>query len=165
MKVLAAAVTPVLTLTVIGSAYAQNIAPLCDVLEAYQALAAPVGAAYVPGVDVHGKPVVPADLNAVPGVPDKVSVPVTIDMVQRLNMPVPAGMKLDSGWGVIDIYKDGRVLYNDRDLTDPARSACGQPAAPAQTEPQVLNTEPKPVVEQVPKGRAGDDEIIWGEGY
>ena len=133
-------------------AHAQDNAALCAFRAAHKA----PSAAYQPGVDVHGNPVVPADLNApLPGyVPDKINIPVTIDMAQQLHMPLPSGTKLEADAGMIEIYMTGKVMYNGQDITEQTQALCaGQPVPDAKKEPELLASPKK------------DEEIIWGEGH
>lgn len=107
------------------------------------------GVAYQPGVDVRGNPVPPADLNAPPADNfDKISVPITIDLAERLGQNLPVGAKLETNLGTIDVYRDGRVIYNGRDLSEAVKAACGQPQDAAAA-----------------KGQADQNGIIWGEGH
>lgn len=108
--------------------------------------------AYQPGVDVNGNAVAPADLNAAPNmVPDYISVPLTIDLAQRLNYPLPAGTEMKGALGNLSLYKDGRVMFNGQDLSPQAQALCAgkEPpraqAAPAQApaeQDSVMNAEP-----------------------
>lgn len=84
--------------------------------------------AYKPGVDVNGKPVAPADLpstGASIGVPDYIEVPLTVDLAQRLNQPVPEGVKMEGVIGNLRLYKDGKISYNGQDVLPQASAMCG----------------------------------------
>lgn len=173
-------------------AYAQNDLALCR-LRAQHVAAADV--TYKPGVDVHGNPVVPADLNAVPNMmPDVIKIPMNIDLAQRLGN-VPAGMDMKSEMGMAEIHRDGRVTFNGQDLTQQAAVVCGdapaaavntatqvpppvQPASaalPPQTlgqlplapRPTTAAQEPQPQTppSQNPEAPVKKDDIIWGQGY
>lgn len=171
-------------------AFAQNDLALCR-LRAQHVAAADV--TYKPGVDVHGNPVVPADLNAVPNmVPDVIKIPMNIDLAQRLGN-VPAGMDMKSEMGMAEIYRDGRVMYNGQDMTQQVAVVCGaapvvnadaatppppvQPAS-ATLPPHTLGQlplAPRPATAgqeqqqtsptQKPDDPAEKDDIIWGQGY
>lgn len=54
---------------------------------------------YKPGVDVHGKPVVPADLNSGTTIdlPSVIEIPLTLDVIRRLQDRAPAGNDILSG--------------------------------------------------------------------
>lgn len=93
--------------------------------------------AYNPGVDVNGNPVTPVDINpSALGMQDFISVPLTVDLAQRLNFPLPPGTEMQGSLGNLSVYKDGRVNFNGRDLTPQAAALCGgkevPPAATAQ---------------------------------
>ena len=95
--------------------------------------------AYKPGVDVDGNAVAPADLpaqGAAMTVPDYIEVPLTVDMAQRLNQPVPEGVKMEGVIGNLRLYKDGRISYNGTDVLAHTSAMCGkdlkvEPAAEA----------------------------------
>lgn len=87
--------------------------------------------AYKPGVDVRGKPVVPADLNApTMELPRTIVVPLSVDMADRLQSSVD-GLKLEAPLGMVEIHPNGRVVYNDKDLTPQVYALCGREAVPA----------------------------------
>lgn len=80
--------------------------------------------AYQAGVDVHGKPVVPADLdgghNGV--LPQEFSIPLTADLMSFLNLdssalPASAMKRNDIALGTLTIRGD-QVLYNGKPLTN-----------------------------------------------
>lgn len=95
---------------------------------------------YKPGVDVNGNAVAPADLPsttnfaAAPG--DYIEVPMTVDLAQRLNQPIPEGVKMEGIIGNLRLYKDGRINYNGQDVQPQADVMCGNTAAPASTPAQ-----------------------------
>ncbi len=94
---------------------------------------AEVGAEYVPGVDVDGNPVAPAELNApaVSAVPDPMIVPVTVDIAKRVGLSVQ-GLEMSGNTGFLEVYRNGRVLYNGQDLTQKVKAICGRaPEIPA----------------------------------
>ena len=78
---------------------------------------------YQPGVDVHGRPVVPADLES--GyeniVPQEITIPLTVDLMHFLKMdtsalPTAAMKRNDVQLGTLTIKGD-QVLYNGKPLT------------------------------------------------
>ena len=79
------------------------------------------GVEYQPGVDVHGKSVVPGDLNsgfAIDAVRD-VIVDIGADLARRLGVaPVQAPFIADASVGYL-VFEDGRLLFNGRPLQDP----------------------------------------------
>ncbi len=119
---------------------------LCKILSKHESAK---GVAYEPGVDVHGKPVVPADYNngGQSMVPDIVKIPLTVDLARRLNGPLPAGTQLETVTGNLEIRKDGIVTYNGQDMTQQANVLCGRapstPATPAATQPPQPVAPPK----------------------
>lgn len=152
-----------------------EVPPECRVLPEHRAAA---DVAYKPGVDVKGKAVVPADVNASPlGTDQTIVVPLTIDLAQRLQgMNVP-GLNMETTLGFLEFSPDGRVIYNGQDLTSQVHVLCGEsiapavPAADGQNPPDGLKsppvntvnkTPPKPVTPPVPAANgeapAGQEE-------
>jgi hypothetical protein len=73
--------------------------------------------AYKPGVDVHGKPVVEADLTQPLDVSVKeIEIPITIDIAQNLGLAVPPGMETKATVGVVKMKADGSATFNDKPL-------------------------------------------------
>lgn len=82
--------------------------------------------AYKPGVDVRGKAVVPADLNApMVQAPGKIYIPVEIDLIEKFGLTVDPALKLDTEVALVGVAPDGTVDYNGQDITSGAASACG----------------------------------------
>ncbi len=160
----------ILIVTSAAPAAAQNRAVLCRLLPVKHDA---VGADYVPGVDVNGKPVVPADVNTpVKPFVDVVRFPVTVDLAQQLNQQLPPGTELDAPVAMIEIHKDGRVLYNGQELSEEVYDLCAKElvvSKEAVEEPQAIAPEDPPVIEQhtapTQAQQSEQEEIIWGEGY
>lgn len=115
------------TLVIAQPALAQTyIAPECAVLhQAYQRQA-DKGPDYVAGVDARGRPVVPAEGGAAPAsafVPNPLVVPVTVDLAKRAGI-MAHGLEMSGTLGFLEIFADGRVLYNGQDLTQKVNDAC-----------------------------------------
>lgn len=152
-----------------ATAYAQSSEPLCQFWNAHKT----PSVAYQPGVDVHGKSVAPADINAPSLLPSRVTFPVSVDMAKAFNIPAPEGMKPEAGMGMIDAYTDGRIMYNGKDLSAQAQTACaGEEKKPA---PHEEKEKPEPPKAEPPKAEpaaappapqsADAPDIIWGEGH
>lgn len=139
------------------SAHAAENQALCSFLPVKEHF---VGADYVPGVDVNGKVVVPADVKAqANSYLDVIKVPVDIDLVENLQLGtvVPEGTEMIANFGMIEVYKDSKVLYNGEDISDRAYAYCGKEpfdiesaaaddapidvAPDACAEPQALDTD------------------------
>jgi len=78
---------------------------------------------YQPGIDVHGKPVVPADLPDSPQLqlPKTISIPLTADLFKTLNFstdkyPFNTMPRNDINLGTLTVEGD-RVLFNGKPLT------------------------------------------------
>jgi hypothetical protein len=83
--------------------------------------------AYQPGVDVHGKAVVPADMNAPIITPPKViEIPLTADLAQWAGLTLPSGTKMESVMGFIEAYPDGKILWNGQDITQNIAQNCSR---------------------------------------
>jgi hypothetical protein len=133
MKVLLSCLIMILGLS--GVAMADDLPPAeCRYLPAHQADA---GVAYQPGVDVHGKPVVPADLDAAPvaALPETITVPLSIDLAERLRNSNVEGLQLEAPLGMLEIHQNGRVVYDGKDWTPQIYALCGQNVPAAQEEP------------------------------
>ena len=83
--------------------------------------------AYQPGVDVHGRAVVPADLPPEEGgnmpiaLPQEITIPLTVDLMSFLNLdntalPASAMKRGDIQLGTLTIKGD-QVTYNGQPLT------------------------------------------------
>ena len=80
---------------------------------------------YKPGVDVHGKPVAPADLNDNQvKIPDQIFIELSLpfkDLLKNYN-PKLENAEVYVGTVEYDIAS-GRLLFNGQELTDPAENA------------------------------------------
>jgi hypothetical protein len=90
------------------------------------------GIEYTPGVDVHGQPVVPADLAATPSiVPEKPEIFITVDIAKYLGLTVPHGMEGNLNIGKVTL-EEGQVLFNGKPLEDEAagrlKTLCKSPS-------------------------------------
>lgn len=81
------------------------------------------GVAYQPGVDVHGNPVVPADLNPPIAIPEVFLIPLELDLYDTFGLPDdPTLLEGDVLLGTVRLEGD-RVTYNGQELTDPQSRA------------------------------------------
>lgn len=123
--------------------------------------------AYKPGVDVKGKPVVPADLNApMMELPQTIVIPLTINMADRLKTNNIEGLNLESPLGMVEIFPNGRVVYNDQDLTPQVYALCGRetvpelPPVPADPNKEAAATKSAPSdAVKAPDGQVPADTI------
>ncbi len=83
------------------------------------------GPDYKPGVDVHGKPVVEADLNPSPiAVPEKVQFNLTVDLAKYMGLQAPTGLEGEAVIGKIEIdTKTGQATFNGQPLEGNAQAA------------------------------------------
>jgi len=107
-------------------AAAQDIVQDCQVIATHTPSP---DVAYTRGVDVNGKAVVPADIVTPPiPVPETIAIPLSIDLAQRLQNSGVEGLQLEGALGVLEINRNGRVMYEGRDITSAAQAVCGQDA-------------------------------------
>ncbi len=81
---------------------------------------------YKPGVDVHGKPVVPADLGQPLNNFETIEIPVELDLAQKFGLNTPAGIELKPYVALVSIHKDGKVDYNGQDISKQAYQLCNE---------------------------------------
>lgn len=89
--------------------------------------------AFVPGVDVSGNPVAPADLNSGYGItaPEEVTIDIRLDLARRLGLGEGVASALIGGEGVVgqvrvkgqDLYWNGALLPRDNQAA--LLEACG----------------------------------------
>lgn len=120
------------------------------------------GAAYEPGVDVHGRPVVPADLNDRSGIVSGViRIPLTVDLAARYGLSVPQGIELEPVIGELIITNDGRVMWGAQDLTAETVAMCREKQL--KTEGAVTVNAPDAGENQ--DHEEADEDLIWGESH
>lgn len=79
---------------------------------------------YQPGVDVNGKPVVEADLDASPiQLPETISFDITVDVMKYAGIAPPKGVEGQAVIGRVDINKDGRMYFNGQPMEGQSQSA------------------------------------------
>lgn len=87
---------------------------------------------YKPGVDVHGKPVAPADLNGGNRLklPDEIVIDLSLPLQDLLSSPPDRLKNADVRVGEI-IYNinSGKMLFNGQELADPAMHALAEECA------------------------------------
>lgn len=118
-----------------GAMAQEGLPPECRILPEHKAAN---DVTYQPGVDVRGKAVVPADINADPmGISAQtIIVPLTVDLAKRLQNQNIAGLEMEGTLGFLEIASSGRVTYNGQDLTSQVHALCGEkPTGTAATEP------------------------------
>lgn len=86
----------------------------------------PKDAAYTEGVDVHGNPIVPADIqkDALEMYYYPLEIPLELDIIERFDLDVPVGIIANPEVAGIRIFKDGKVQYNGQDVTDDVLVFC-----------------------------------------
>lgn len=81
---------------------------------------------YVPNIDVHGKHVTPADISttAPQYINNPIVIPIEIDLIDRFGLSFPTEISLKPTIASLKIYQDGRVKYNDEDVTKRTLTLC-----------------------------------------
>lgn len=79
---------------------------------------------YTPGVDVHGRPVVEAELkSSVVKAPEEIEFDLTVDVAKYIGLTAPAGVEGQARIGTVKVDKDGRVHFNGQPLEGEAETA------------------------------------------
>lgn len=92
----------------------------CEYLTTYQPSA---DTAYQPGLDVHGKPVMEADITpSVIRPPEKYSFDISVDIAENIGLTVPAGIEGKTKIGTITVEK-GQIKFNGTPLEGDAEAA------------------------------------------
>lgn len=81
--------------------------------------------AYTPGVDVHGKPVVEADLSPTPMVvPEKIGFDITVDIARYAGIPSVEWQEMATSVGKVEIdAKTGHMTFNGQPMEGEAEAA------------------------------------------
>lgn len=116
---------------------------------------------YVPGVDVEGKPIVPADLSTNNSfINDPIIIPIQLNLAERFDLDLPDGVFSEPGVSSIEIYQDGRVTYNNQDITEKVKQHCVKKPMKPGGETPVPPTEPEQKnVKAVPQAAGQEKEI------
>lgn len=131
-----------------------NQETLCRLLPAHQPVVAKPteGVEYKAGIDVHGNPVIAADLGApLTAVAQPVVIPIEVDLAQRFNLTLPAGVELKPTVATMRIHADGRVEYNGQDVSDQAYYLCGKGEGPP-TQAEAAAENGAQLIEPAPSG-------------
>jgi hypothetical protein len=83
--------------------------------------------AYQPGVDVQGRPVVPADLpgsNPPIATPEEIAVDITVELRRQFGIPANSALyKPEAAIGTVVVKPDGSATFNGQPLTSPEAQA------------------------------------------
>jgi hypothetical protein len=72
-------------------------------------------------------------------VPDPLLIPLTFNLAQRYELSLPSGVETDSFLGMMEIYKDGRILYDGKDISGDIKESCDNGTFDDFLEMQILN--------------------------
>lgn len=73
--------------------------------------------------------------------PDKMTIPIAVDVLEYMNIDVPQGIEGESNIANIDVYMDGRVVYNGQDVTGKMYEMCDEPVEPDASQDILQNPE------------------------
>lgn len=82
--------------------------------------------AYQPGVDVNGRPVVPADLPGSPqiAIPEDIAIDITVDIQRRYGLSNNSPMfRPEVRVGTVIVKPDGSATFEGQPLTSPEQQA------------------------------------------
>ena len=112
-------------------------AKVCQMIIAHQASA---DVEYKSGVDVHGKPVVEADINQSPvQMPEKVTFDITVDLAKFIGITAPDGVEGQAKIGTLEIDNKGGMTFGGKPLEDEAAANLREMCAPKQMQKIKLN--------------------------
>ena len=57
-------------------------------------------------------------------VPDPMYIPLTIDLAERMNINLPQGIEMQGMIGLLSVYKDGRIMYDGKEITTNIQDIC-----------------------------------------
>lgn len=111
------------------------------------------GGAYVPGVDVNGNSVVPADVGGGIDLSSFRStlIPIEVDLAERFGLTLPAGVGLKPEVAALNIHQDGRIFFNDSDITQQVQTYC--------TDIELSDEKPANKTDRG-NGQSGSDTLI-----
>ena len=81
---------------------------------------------YVPGKDVRGRPVAPADLDDSVRIalPEIIVIDIEVELQDRFGFPANASsFEADANIGVVEVAPDGTARFNGQPLQDDAQAA------------------------------------------
>ena len=111
--------------------------------------------AYKEGIDVRGRPVVPADINPPMLTSEQgVVVPISVEFANQLGYVDP-NIGMEGVIGFVEVMPDGAVTYNGQDLSGRVEAICGDGAGAAangQTDSDTIESAPVP-----PPGKPAQD--------
>jgi len=56
--------------------------------------------------------------------PQKILIPISVDLANRYDLDVPRSLELDSPLGIMEIDEQGRIFYNGEDITGDIKDKC-----------------------------------------
>lgn len=89
-----------------------------------------ISAAHVPDSDVT------IDNGYTNFVTDPVDIPITFDIARKLDISVPDGVEMNVPIAFISVYRDGRIMYDGRDISGRLDDGCNNDTGTNETEQQ-----------------------------
>lgn len=124
---------------------------ICEAVTQKPKKNADIAAEYVAGADVEGNVVAPADLQSNFQYPPVV-IPITLNLAQKFGLNLPNGIELKPDVGQMEIFQDGRVRFNGKDISGKVQDRC-----------ELIAKEVKPNGQEPPHDIGSGDDAIEGE--
>jgi hypothetical protein len=123
-------------------------------------------AEYQEGVDVYGKPVVPADINGLkPLETQSFKMPISIDLAEYFSKDLSDAIITETEVHFVEIFMDGRVLYNNQDFTEQTIALCSEKQLQTNTSKSKPMKDDNVLYISKDKAIDKDDGVIWGEAH
>lgn len=102
----------------------ETLVDLCGISERFVMMHQPeADVTHIPDADVHHGGVAVMN-NVIPS--EKITIPITIDALERAGIVIAEGVEANALISTLDIYMNGRVLYNGQEITSQLDQACKQ---------------------------------------
>jgi hypothetical protein len=84
--------------------------------------------AHQPGVDVHGRPVAPADVGggSTVTIPEEITIDIGIDIEKKYGFGAGGAYTGEAAIGKVTVGKDGRAYFNGKPMTDRETAAIAE---------------------------------------
>ncbi|MBI1300495.1 MAG: hypothetical protein GC137_02455 [Alphaproteobacteria bacterium] len=145
----------------------EDMSVVCSKIEEAQANIPP--ADYVPGIDVEGKSVVPADITPSNRfVNDPIIIPIELNLAERFDVDLPDGVFSEPDLSSLEIYQNGKITYNGLDITEkveehcvkkPSKQSEGNPSPPEEPKQKNVKAAPQPAGQEKEIPVPSDDTI------
>lgn len=145
---------------------ADQISTICDALDERNNHKS---VTYTPGVDVHGNPVIPANVNNVGlfTIPEIISFPLSYDLARDIAV-LPDNLELTSNLATIEIHIDGNVYIDGESFSNEIQSLCNGEAISEKRQLKLGQDTQEKIIQSSISNVANKNNdqgiIIYGEG-